>query len=123
MVRATPSGSAVRCRRTSAELLTAPATVDEIDGYLALYTRIGDLAPLVIEPHWQALIVNYETANTVVPDDPASMQRAAVQAYATERSAVAVKDWLLRNCNVDIGPVATIVPAAPPPPATTLPDG
>ena len=33
------------------------------------------------------------------------MQAAIRRAYATERSAVAVKDWLLANCNVDLGPV------------------
>ena len=37
-------------------------------------------------------------------------------------SAVAVHDCLLANCNVDLGPVATIVPHAPPPapPPTTV---
>jgi hypothetical protein len=49
----------------------------------------------------------------VVPGDPESMQRVAARAYATERSAVAVHDWLMANCAVDIGPVATIVPDAP----------
>ena len=42
----------------------------------------------------------------------------------TEQSAVAVKDWLLTNCNVDLGPVATVVPPGPPPTvASTVPAG
>jgi hypothetical protein len=107
----------------SAALTTAPATEDEIDGFLDEYRRIGELAPLAIEPHWQALVLNYETASTVEPEDPESVQRAVGRAYATERSAVAVKTWLLANCNVDIGPVSTIVPPAPPPPPTTVVTG
>ncbi|MET0146527.1 MAG: hypothetical protein ABW328_17330 [Ilumatobacteraceae bacterium] len=109
-------------RDHTAELVTGPATVEDIDGFLALYERIGEVAPLAIAPHWQALSLSFETADSVVPNDPDSLQAAARQAYATERSAVAVKDWLLANCNVDIGPVATIVPAAPPP-ATSVPAG
>ncbi len=107
----------------TAELVTPPASADEIDGYLDEYRRIGELAPLSIEPHWQALVLNYETASTVEPQDPESVQRVVARAYATERSAVAVKDWLLTNCNVDIGPLSTIVPPAPPPTTTSVPTG
>jgi len=88
-------------------------TVADVDTLLALYRDLGELAPLAIEADWDALVLNYETASTVVPDDKASVQRVAARAYATERSAVAVHDWLLANCAVDIGPVATIVPPAP----------
>ena len=59
----------------TAKLVTAPASADEIDGYLDEYRRIGELAPLAIEPHWQALVLNYETASTVEPEDPESVQR------------------------------------------------
>lgn len=108
----------------AAALVTEPATADDIDGFLGLYRRIGEVAPLAIEPHWQALVLNYETASTVDTTDPESVQRATRQAYATERSAVAVKNWLLANCNVDLGPVSTVVPQAPaPPPPTTVPAG
>ena len=103
----------------TAELTTNPATAGDIEGYLDLYRDIGDVAPLAIEAHWQALVLNLETANTVDMADPESVQRALAQAYATERSAVAVKSFLLANCNVDIGPIATVVPPAPPPPPAT----
>ena len=104
----------------TAELTTSPATADDIEGYLDLYRDIGDVAPLAIEAHWQAIVLNLETANTVDMADPESVQRALAQAYATERSAVAVKAFLLANCNVDIGPIATVVPQNPPPPPTTV---
>ena len=99
---------------------------EDIDTLLALYRELGELAPLAIETEWDALILNYETASTVAPADPASVQRVAARAYATERSAVAVHDWLVANCAVDIGPVATIVRDAPRrtrTTTTTLPDG
>jgi hypothetical protein len=83
-------------------------TVDDVDTLLGLYRDLATLAPLGVAREWDALILNYETASTVVPNDPESLQRVAARAYATERSAVAVHDWLLANCRVDIGPVATI---------------
>jgi hypothetical protein len=88
-------------------------SIDDVETLLGLYRDLGDLAPLAIAREWDALILNYETASTVAPDDPESLQRVAARAYATERSAVAVHDWLLANCAVDIGPVATIVPSEP----------
>ena len=87
--------------------------VADVDALLTLYRDLGELAPLAIEADWDALTLNYETASTVVPGDPESMQRVAARAYATEQSAVAVHDWLMANCAVDLGPVATIVPDAP----------
>jgi hypothetical protein len=88
-------------------------TIADVETLLGLYRDLGDLAPLAIVREWDALILNYETASTVLPNDPESLQRVAARAYATERSAVAVHDWLLANCEVDIGPVATIVPGEP----------
>jgi hypothetical protein len=99
-------------------------TVEDIDTLMALYRDLGDLAPLAIDADWDALVLNYETASTVEPTDPESVQRVAARAYATEESAVAVHDWLLTNCAVDLGPVATLVPhgqRAAAAPATTRP--
>jgi hypothetical protein len=93
----------------SKELLTAPTSLAEVPAFLGLYKRIDKVAPLAIQPHWDALILNFETASSVDPADPASVQKALALAYATEASAVKVHDFLLANCAVDIGPVATIV--------------
>lgn len=103
------------------ELTTPPETLEDVDAFIALYRRIGRVAPLAIEPHWEALTQAYETANTLDPTDPESEQAALARAYATERSAVAVRDFLMDWCAVDIGPVATIVPPATPP-ASSVPD-
>ncbi len=99
-------------------------TAEDVDNLLVLYRDLGELAPLAIEAEWDALILNYETASTVEPTDPESVQRVAARAYATEQSAVAVQEWLLTNCAVDIGPVATLVRHDQPArrvPVTTLP--
>jgi hypothetical protein len=109
----------------TAELVTPPKALADVASFVGLYQRIDGVAPLSIQPHWEALILNFQTASTVDPKDPASVQRALRQAYATEKSAVKVHDFLRDNCQVDIGPVATIVPqtagTAPPGtgPATT----
>lgn len=90
----------------------APAVSDQasLDRTLEHYRMLADLAPAAIEPEWRDLVLNLETADTVVPNDADSVQRAVAQAYATERSAVAVRDWLLTNCSIDLGPVSTITP-------------
>jgi hypothetical protein len=99
-------------------LLTAPTAIAEIPAFVDLYKRLERDAPLAIQPHWQALVLNYETASTVDPADPASVQRSFALAYRTEGSAVAVHDFLLANCNIDLGPVATIVSHSPAPTGT-----
>lgn len=103
----------------TAELVTPPKELADVAGFVALYKRIDRVAPLAIQPHWEALILNYETASTVDPGDSASLQRAYRQAYATESSAVKVHDFLLTNCGVDLGPVSTIVPQTTPPAVTS----
>jgi hypothetical protein len=103
----------------SAELTSRPATLDDVAGFVALYRRIGDVAPLAIEAHWDVLTRNYETASTVEPGNPESTQQALALAYASEESAVAVHDFLVARCGVDLGPVATIVPHQPSQPTGT----
>ena len=107
----------------AAAIVTPPlATEDDVDATLDLYRDLADAAPIAIEEEWRDLLLNVETASTVVPDDPESVQRTVAVAFATERSAVAVRNWVLTNCGVDLGPVATIAPQDPAA-TTTLPPG
>ena len=96
-------------------ILAVPATADEIDDLVSTYRTIGESAPLAIEQEWDDLVLNYETASTVDPGDAESVQRVVAQAVRTERSAIAVHDWLLANCDVALGDVATIGANRPPP--------
>jgi hypothetical protein len=102
------------------ELIVAPplGTEAELDATLDFYRLMGDLAPVAIAEEWNDLVVNLETASTVVPGDPASEQLVAMTAYATEPSAFAVVSWLADNCGVDI-PITTIAPQERIPAATT----
>lgn len=94
------------------EQLTAPQleSVAEVEPLLSLYRSIGRFAPLSIESEWDQLISNYETASTVVPGDPESLQAVVTSAYESEQAAARVQRWLMDNCALDIGPVATIAP-------------
>jgi hypothetical protein len=96
---------------TQRDLIVAPplSTQAEVDETLDFYRLMGQLAPIAIATEWNDVVAAMETASTLVPGDPASEQRVAVAAYASERSAYAVKVWLQRNCGVDI-PITTIAP-------------
>ncbi len=59
---------------------------------------------------WDQLVLNYETASTVVPGDEESLQIAVAVALQSEQAGARVKQWLVDNCALDIGPVATIAP-------------
>jgi hypothetical protein len=112
------AGSAERfCGEIAAnkDVLTAPALEfsDDIEPLLDLYREIGNLAPLSIQQEWNQIVSAYETANTMVLDDAASQQDAAVAIYSAEESAAKVDTWLRANCAVEIGPVVTLVPHQP----------
>ena len=95
-----------QARLTSPEL----ASSADIEPLLELYRTIGEFAPLSIEAEWDQLTLNYETASTVVPGDDASLQKAVAMALQSEQAAARVKQWLVDNCALDIGPVATLAP-------------
>jgi hypothetical protein len=117
-------GEAIAQRNT---ILAPPLSTEaELTATLDFYRLMGQLAPIAIAEQWNDLVVNLETAITIVPGDPASEQRVALQAYATERSAYEVATWLKKNCDLDLGPITTIAPQSPVPAATTTlpsPDG
>lgn len=103
-----------------ATIVSPPLTTEaEVAATLDFYRLMGKLAPLAIAEQWNDLVINLETANTLIPGDPASEQRVAIQAYATERSAYEVATWLKKNCGLDLGPITTIAPQEPIPAATT----
>lgn len=116
------------------DMIVAPpmSNANEVEVTLEFYRLMGQLAPIAIATEWNDLLLAMETASSIVPGDAASEQEVAVTAYATERSAYAVKVWLQRNCGVDI-PITTIAPQEPVPakvatvppvtPVTTAPAG
>jgi hypothetical protein len=96
---------------SSAEWILSPdlAHEEDVDELLDRYRSIGRFAPLAVEEEWERLVSAYETASTVVLDDADSEQVMLTAIYSSEESAAAIAEWLMANCAVDIGPVATIV--------------
>ena len=92
----------------------------ELTATLELYRRLQTLAPLAVAQEWSNVLQAIETANTVVPSDPDSIQRIAAAAYQSESSALTIHEWAMASCDVDLGPVTTLVPHDPPEPATPV---
>lgn len=96
----------------------------DIDTLVETYTELDSRTPLAIEESWHQLTVLVQTAATVAPDDPASVQSMADAAYASERSAREVATWVQATCGFSMpamegleGPVTTppAVPTTAPP--------
>lgn len=94
---------------------SAISTVDDGDAFVALYREVGDLAPLAIEDEWDAMTALFETALAFEPDTTeVTEQEVLTEAYSSEQSALAVRDWLAENCQI------TIVVGTVPPPALNV---
>ena len=83
--------------------------LDQVDTVIDLYTKIGVNAPLEIEPDWDAIVLELRTVRDTDLTDAHAVEEMYAQIYRTERSYLAVADWLQVNCGVDLGPVVTIV--------------
>lgn len=117
-----PTAAERYCGLVQANLavLESPAIQTDLDitATLDLYRSIADDAPIAVEPEWLQLVQSLETAATVNPSDPASVQLAADTARITEPAAVRVQLYTEQICGIEIGdaPTATDVVTA-----TTLP--
>lgn len=98
------------CARVSTHAadLNSPAlsTADDVSRVLSSWRSVAGAAPLAIEPEWATMVANIETAATVDPNDPASMQRVADTARASEQAANRVIVYTEQTCGVLIGNVA-----------------
>ena len=93
------------------ELRAVPQTEQDVESLIALWKDVGNDAPLSIEPDWQAHVLLYETVwDPEILTDDEKAEEAYARAFATERSSVAVAEWVNDNCGFDWGPVETIVP-------------
>lgn len=92
----------------------------DVEAIVATYERLDGITPITIEREWHQLTELVQTAATVEPADPNSVQRVADQAYATERSARAVATWVAQTCGLEL-PAVIGVEGSTPPAATTVP--
>jgi hypothetical protein len=83
--------------------------LDQVDTIIDLYTKIGAKAPLEIEADWDAIVLELQTVRDTDLTDADALEEMYSRIFATEPSYVAVVDWLQVHCNVDLGPVVTIV--------------
>ena len=90
--------------------LATPAivTAADIDTTIDLYRSIADRAPAAVEPEWRQLVISLETASTVDPSDPVSVQLAADTARASTRAATRVQEYTSQTCGLQIGQVPTV---------------
>lgn len=106
----------LRSNRSAIVSGTISSEVD-IANMLDLYRRLETLAPLAVSQEWTIVLNAIETANTIVPGDQDSIQRVAAAAYQSEAAALAIAEWAMASCEVDLGPVTTLVPHDAPEPA------
>ncbi|MEI7547247.1 MAG: hypothetical protein WCK21_04215 [Actinomycetota bacterium] len=85
------------------------ATPADIDRLLNSWRAVSKAAPIAIEPEWNIVVAAIETAATVVPADPASVQKVADTARAGEQAANRVISYTMQRCGARIG----TPPAAP----------
>ncbi len=105
--------------RNNRSAIVSATIANELDmtNTLELYRRLNTLAPLAVSQEWSVVLNAIETANTVVPGDQDGIQRVAAAAYQSEAAALAIAEWALASCDVDLGPVTTLVPHNAPIPA------
>ena len=100
-------------------VLTAPADIDRV---IDSWRTVAKSAPLAVEAEWNTMVNNLETAATVDPNDPASMQRVADSARSSEPAANLILTYTRQKCGADIAtatPTNTTVTAAEPLETTT----
>lgn len=88
--------------------LNSPAiTADgDIDRVVAAWRTVSEAAPIAVQAEWESMVANLETAITVDPNDPASMQLVADTARKSEPAANRVISYTQQRCGALIGSVA-----------------
>lgn len=90
---------------THLEILNSPDidSGEDIFATLSVYRDVTAAAPVAIEPEWQDVLVGIETASTVDPEDPASVQLVADTARASKSAATRVQQYTQQLCALSIG--------------------
>lgn len=110
------------CRQLAAELpaIAAPiATGKDVTATVERWERLLDRSPLAIEDDVATVTELFRSASRVDPTNADSVQALADLAYASNKSAIAVRDWVMDTCAVDVSTGLSVEPARTVPPATT----
>lgn len=95
----------------------------DVEAMLDEWRTVASAAPLAVQPEWEALVANLETAATVDPADEEAVQALVDAARQNEPAANRVIDYTQRLCGVTIGAVKPVVTTTTPAPATTTTTG
>lgn len=96
-------------------------TTRDVEAMIGRWERLLERAPLTIEDDIAAVTDLLRKAAAVDPNDPAEVQDLADTSYESNQAAVAVRDWVLDTCAVDIATGLTVAPPRTAPP-TTIPE-
>ncbi|MFZ4719943.1 MAG: hypothetical protein ACOYMR_10990 [Ilumatobacteraceae bacterium] len=96
--------------------LNSPAlgSQQDVTAMLDEWRAVAAVAPLAVQPEWEALVANVEAAAAVDPNDADAVQQLADSARQTEPAANRVIAYTQSICGVTIGkvkPTATTAPA------------
>ncbi len=98
----------------------AISTPEDVERTLDAYRAVAAAAPAAVEPEWQRLVEALETADTVVPSDPASVARVNDAALSSQPAATRVQQYTQQVCGTAIGePPPTTFPVTITTPAPT----
>ena len=110
-----------------ADLNSPSITADgDIDRVMNAWRTVSKSAPIAVQAEWETMVANLETAITVDPNDPASMQLVADTARKSEPSANRVITYTQQRCGALIGSVIPTQPTLLSSTTTTIettPDG
>jgi hypothetical protein len=104
-------------KANQAALMGAVASPAEAAATVALFEKLGTMAPGSLRPDWETLTAVVRQA-AAAPVGDAAARTAVVQAASNAVPAArAVGDYVRANCSVDLSPTTT-APAATVPPTT-----
>lgn len=87
-----------------ADLNSPPITTSsDIGRVLSAWRAVAAAAPVAVDTEWETMVESIETAITVDPDDPESLQRVADAARASEPAAKHVISYTQERCGLTIG--------------------
>jgi len=88
--------------------LNSPTITGEgdIDRVVGSWRTVSKSAPIAVQAEWEKMVANLDTAITVDPNDPVSMQLVADTARKSEPAANRVISYTQQRCGALIGSVA-----------------
>lgn len=87
-----------------ADLNSPPITTSsDIGRVLSAWRAVAAAAPVAVDTEWETMVESIETAITVDPDDPESLQKVADTARASEPAARHVVSYTQERCGITIG--------------------